>query len=245
MINNLSFTPLLKEIPFQIEVSTDINPTILKNIDPLNFIPDDIFLSLNTIDDILKHNITFSQDLNTIAFRIRNFPLTIPGIWTDSIVLNKDVNSDGKVPFFVDVIPSYTIFSLNLRWTLTNLDGVIFGPFIPTVDNIKYISPGDYTLSLQDLAAKNYFEYQISTIDLSKQIFIDIPTGYLKVILNNTNYTYYLISDFGDITISDKYSNIKYELDIGKYYIIVKYNNKLISSQITIIEENIENIIII
>jgi len=235
--HNLVFNPILIDLPFQIEICTDTEATVLKDINPVNFVPDDTFLSLYTT--INTHIIKLVEDTQTRLFRIRNLINDIPGSWCDSIILNTEAADDTLVPFFVEVIPAYTIFSLNLRWILTDTNGIVFGPYLPNVT--KYITPGDYTLSLQDLAAKNYYDYQISTNTIqSKQIFIDNPIGFLKV---NTDLTYYTISDFGDNTLSDKYSNIKYELEVGKHYIIIKDNNKLISTNTVIIEENMETII--
>jgi hypothetical protein len=234
--HKLIFTPINKDLPFHIEVCTDTKSTILKEIDPLNFTPDDIFLSLYTTI-VPTHIITLVDSTETMVFRIRNLIDGIPGSWTDLIILEQTPD-DSLVPFLVDVIPAYTIFSLNLRYILTDSDGNVFGPYIPTT---KYIPSGDYTLSVQDLAAKNYNDYQINTTTMSeKQIFIDTPIGYLIV---NTNYTYYIISDFGDISLSDKLGNIKYELEVGKYYIIIKDNNKIISTHIVVIEENMETIL--
>ena len=236
MSHKLIFTPINKDIPFQIETCTDTKSTILKEIDPLNFISDDIFLSLYTTI-VPTHIITLADSAETMVFRIRNLIDGVPGSWTDLIILEQTPD-DSLVPFFIDVIPAYTTFSLNLRWILIDSDNNIFGPYIPTT---KYIPSGDYTLLIQDLAAKNYFNYQISTNNISeKQIFIDSKIGYLIV---NTNYTYYTISDFGDISLSNKFGYVKYELEVGKYYIIIKDNEKILSTNTIIIEENMETIL--
>lgn len=236
MTCNLNFNPISSDLPFQISLITDTISTILKIVDPINFDADSNFLSFETTtaNGITTHTVVYLNETDeSKIFRLRNIT-DIPGVWSDSVIINIQTAGENTVPFSVDIIPPHTVFTMDLRWQLENIDGDFYGPYIGTLDNIKNVPEGDYTLRVLDLAGNIFNEQQISTDDESIEVFIDVEYGTLTVNFNVpvetqvSDFSYYLISDFGDTSLSDYYNNITYDLESGLYYFAVLYNNELL-----------------
>jgi len=231
---NLNFTPIIPNSSFQIALITDVNPVLLKNIDPANFIPDNMFLKLDSTLEPPTHQVMFLNETPyTKILRVRNLS-NIPGAWSETVSVIKPDILENTVPFYIDINPMHTAFSMNLRWQLENSEGDIYGTYIGTNNNIKYIPSGEYILRIIDLAGNIFEETNINTDEISKKIYIDIGIGKIKIVFNIPgdksieDFSYHLISDFGDTSLADNYNNTEYELTKGLYYIVVKYKNDML-----------------
>jgi len=233
---NLRYNPIISALPFQVSMISDNTPPLIETINPVDFTPNSNFLAFNTTtsDSVITHDITFLNETpETKIIKIRNIS-TIPGVWSETVINNLQDENSSLVPYSVDIIPSYTAFTMNLRWQLESDSGDFYGPYIGSIDNIKYVPSGDYILRLIDLSGNIITETNISTDDISTQLFVDIPTGTITINFDIPSdkdidsFSYYLISDFDDTSLSDNYNDIEYELDNGLYYIVVKYENNML-----------------
>jgi hypothetical protein len=232
----LSFTPVVPLQPFQVEMVTDKTPSIISFVDPNNFESVNNLISIEFVSP--EQKVTYYNDESgSRTIRVRSITNTIPGAWSDTLFILQNIPNTDYVPYTVDIIPAYTTNTLNTRWKLEN-DDISFGPYIGNVDNTQYILPGTYILSIVDLAGNKLLQQNV-TIDSNNtisQIFLNTNMGALTSLfsvpdgVDKSLFSYILISDFASSSLINNYDNQQNQYDVGLYYIVVLYQNQILSA---------------
>jgi hypothetical protein len=235
----LTFTPIIPKQPFQVMMATDTNPSEITTVNPEDFQATNILISADTdiISDPPQQNLKYlNQPTGTQIIQVRNMS-NIPGSWSEIYTNLYNIPVDGAITYSVDVVPFYTTKTRNIRWSVTNTNGDTFGPYIGNTNNIQYIPPGDYTLNTINLVGDiiQQKDIVINADNTSEQIFIDVGVGTLTVIfsvpesVNENDFVYLLISDFDNSSLAENYSTQTNYLESGLYYIVVLYQNQILS----------------
>jgi hypothetical protein len=232
----LSFTPVIPLQPFQVEMVTDTTLSVISFVDPNNFEPVNNLVSVEFVSP--EQKLTYYNDgSGSRTIRIRSITETIPGAWSDTLFLLQNIPNTEYILYTVDIIPAYMSNTVNIRWKLENGD-ISFGPYIGNIDNIQYILPGTYILSVIDLAG-NKLSQQNVTIDsnnTTSQIFLNTNMGALSGTfsvpdgVDKSLFSYILISDFASSSLTNNYDNQQNQYDVGLYYIVVLYQNQILSA---------------
>lgn len=227
----------------EVDIATDKEKSSVKEYNLNDFEPDE---NLNSIEKIILNNETtqyvldlgskFKNENESVVLRIRNTTNTIPGVWSDYLLISRNTVDQSTVLFSTSISPGELTFNQDFRWILYNpVDESTYGPYIGVTDNKKSVPNGEYLLDIINLDGEiqKRFTVNIENEDSTKQAFLEeaygsmladiiIPEGY-----DISGFTYFLVSDKGETSFNDNI-DLTEDLAAGKYYILVKYNNQII-----------------
>ncbi len=246
--NGINFTVPTTSNNIEIQLISDNEETTTLIYDLNSFTPDSYFsgISITNENISLLFNDDYLED-KTYSVKLRDLSGLTPGAWSEDILITSGV-SDPNLS--VNIYPSSLSYTDNYRWSVENSLGITSGPFLSGYTNSKKFESGDYTLNVVDLAGNTITSKNITISDTftNSQIYITQQTGNISNInldtsLQENNFKFILVSDtsqsdFVEKTIEDLTFD---DLEVGKYYIIVQYNN----SEVSYLNESITNSITI